>query len=191
MREQPKISTVKMIAAFLLIILLILLANNQQRASGAELISADVAKVQVISELFIRYNKSLSRQKITELADLVLRAGEKFRTDPFIIASISVRESGARPEAVSKGGDYGLMQVRWRVHQDSIKRRYPQVKEAADLLRPEVNIFFGTEIFAEYHAKKSDLEGALLRYSAGNKTLAKRVQATLAELRKAYERSQR
>jgi len=148
-------------------------------------------KAVIVADVFTRYNHKLTRPQADELAGLVLRAGERFKLDPLLIASIIVRESGARPQVISKGGDYGLMQVRWRVHEKRIKKEYPKVHWPSDLLRPEVNIFFGAELFAEYYAKRGTIRGALLRYSAGNKALANRVLATLGELRKTYRNQER
>ena len=122
-----------------------------------------------IDNLFSRYRAS------KELTGIVISAGEKFGVDPKVIAAIIVVESSARPKAVSKGGDYGLMQIRWRVYKKDIQRRFPAVKTAEDLLDPYVNIMIGTEIFAHYSSQRNTLRGALLRYSGGNKTMAERV----------------
>ena len=122
-----------------------------------------------ITALFSRYRAP------KELTGIVISAGEKFGIDPKVIAAIIVVESSARPKAVSKGGDYGLMQIRWRVHQKDIQRRFPAVKTAEDLFDPHVNVYIGTELFARYSSQRNTLRGALLRYSGGNKTMADRV----------------
>ena len=171
----------KSITLLLLIVLAIMLVGGQ-RASGAEIASKDITQTGVMADLFSRYNRKLSQPQAKQIAAVVLQAGERFRLDPLLIASIIVRESSARPWAISKGGDYGLMQVRWRVHQKWIRRKYPQVRDASDLLKPEINIFVGAEIFAGYYAKHKTLRSGLLRYSAGNNVLADRVLATLGEL---------
>lgn len=125
-----------------------------------------------ITELFMKYNP----KQAVEFTQIVREAGEKYKIDPNIIAAIIVRESGVRPTVISKGGDYGLMQVRYKVHCD-------KVKNANELLEPRINIFIGTQIFAQYFAQKKTLRGALLRYSGGNKTLANRVISTLGKLK--------
>ena len=159
--------------------------------TSAALALASEDKAVIVADVLAHYNHKLTRPQADELAGLVLRAGERFKLAPLLIASIIVRESGARPWAISKGGDYGLMQVRWRVHKERIRKQYPQVRGASDLLRPEINIFFGAELFAEYYAKRGTIRGGLLRYSAGNKVLADRVLATLGDLRKAYRNQER
>ena len=148
-------------------------------------------KADIITGLFKHYNPKLSALQAQELSSLVIQAGEKFALDPFLLAAIIVRESSARPWAISKGGDYGLMQVRWHVHKEQIKKKYPQAREAADLLRPEINIFVGAEIFARYYAQKKTIHGGLLRYSAGNTTLAKRVLRTLSELDRKHQEAKK
>lgn len=125
-----------------------------------------------ITELFMKYNP---RQAV-EFTQIVREAGEKYEVDPNVIAAIIVRESSVRPTVISKGGDYGLMQIRYKVHKD-------KVKNAAELLDPRINVFVGTQIFAQYFAQKKTLRGALLRYSGGNKTLASRVISTLEKLK--------
>ena len=121
-----------------------------------------------IDNLFSRYHAP------KELTGIVISAGEKFGIDPKIIAAIIVVESSAKPKAVSKGGDYGLMQIRWNVHKKDIQCRFPSIKAAEDLLDPSVNVQIGTEIFARY-SQRNTLRGALLRYSGGNKTMAEKV----------------
>lgn len=122
-----------------------------------------------ITALFSRYHAP------QELTSIVISVGEKFGIDPKVIAAIIVVESSVRPRAVSKGGDYGLMQIRWKVHQKDIQRRFPAVKSAEGLLDPYTNVYIGTEIFARYASQRNTLRGALLRYSGGNKTMAERV----------------
>ena len=98
-----------------------------------------------------------------------------------------VKESSARHDAVSRGGDYGLMQVRWRVHRRSIAQKYPHIKDAKAMLDPEYNILVGTEILARYCASADDLRGGLMRYSAGNRKLAEKIFAVLEGLQSSYQ----
>ena len=128
-----------------------------------------------ISALFSRYNP----QQAEEIAQVAKNTAKNYEVNPNIIAAIIVHESGVRPFAVSKGGDYGLMQVRWKVH----KSAYPELKTSPSLLfDPAVNIRIGTEIFARYYAKKGTIKGALLRYSGGNSTYTNKVLKTFKEL---------
>ena len=146
------------------------------------------ARLTCISDLFLRYNKKLSREGAMKYAEYIVQAGEKFGQDPFVIAAMIVNESSARHDAVSRGGDYGLMQVRWRVHRKDITKKYPHIREASDMLNPKDNVLVGTEIFSRYRASAPDLRGGLLRYSAGNKKLARKIFAVLEGLESSYHK---
>ena len=121
-----------------------------------------------ITELLAKYNKA----QAGAFAAIVREAGKEYGIEPEIIASIIVVESGARPSVISKGGDYGLMQVRYKVHAD-------KVSSANELLDPKTNVFVGTEIFSQYYRQKKTLHGALVRYSGGNQKMAAKVLRVL------------
>ena len=87
-------------------------------------------------------------------------------------------------KAVSRGGDYGLMQVRWRYHKDALRKLFPNAQYAHDLFDARVNIFYGTKVFSEYLRKaNNDLRGGLMGYSAGGVKLTTKVLATVKELK--------
>ena len=167
----------------------------RQRANGAPVKKNAAsarqreARLKSVAELFSRYNRALSSRQARQYAEYILQAGEKFGQDPFVLAAMVVHESSARAGAVSRGGDYGLMQVRWRVHQEAIRKKYPSVRTAKDILDPKINILVGTEIFAGYRAAAGpDLRAGLLRYSAGNRKLANKIFATKKELEAAQKK---
>jgi len=145
------------------------------------------AQKKSIATLLRSYNSKLSQRAASQYVEYILQAGEKFRQDPFVIASMIVKESSARHDAVSKGGDYGLMQVRWRVHRRSIAQKYPHIKRAKAMLDPKYNILVGTEILARCCASADDLRGGLMRYSAGNRKLAEKIFAVLKGLQSSYQ----
>jgi soluble lytic murein transglycosylase-like protein len=145
------------------------------------------AKRKSIAALLQQYNKKLGDAQAYDYAVFIMQASEKFGQDPFVIAAMVVNESSARHDAVSRGGDYGLMQVRWRVHQKKIKKKYPHIENAKDILNPRDNVLVGTEIFSTYHATADrDLKNAVMYYSAGNKRLVEKVFAVLSKLEKSY-----
>jgi soluble lytic murein transglycosylase-like protein len=145
------------------------------------------ARRKSIAELLRQYNKKLTDEKAYDYAVLIMQACDKFGQDPFVIAALVVSESSARHDAVSRGGDYGLMQVRWRVHEKKIRNKYPHIAKAKDMLNPKDNLLVGTEIFSVYRATaKHDVRGALMYYSAGNKRMADKVFTLLAQLEKSY-----
>ena len=148
MSERTEIFLAKIVAAIIIILCCIEMCEAADK----------------ITTLFMRYNKKQAAQFTT----YVREAGKKFDVESEIIASIIVVESGVRPYVISKGGDYGLMQVRYKVHKN-------RVKNANQLLDPKTNIFIGTQIFKQYYEQKKDLRGALIRYSGGNKKMAEKV----------------
>ena len=128
-----------------------------------------------ITSLFSRYNP----KQAEEFAEIVKETAKMYGIKPSIIAAIIVHESGVRPYAISKGGDYGLMQVRWKIHRKS----YPELKTAKDLLNPSTNVRIGTEIFARYYAQKKNVRNALIRYNGGSASFARRVLKTIKRLK--------
>lgn len=145
------------------------------------------AQLRAMAELFRRYNPKLTEKQARSFGEYAIQAGDRFSQEPFVLAAMIIRESSAKPNVVSKGGDYGLMQVRWRIHEKRIRKKYPSVKKAKDFLNPKVNILVGAELFSEYRGGGSVRQG-LLRYSAGNKQLADRVLATKNELEASYRK---
>lgn len=137
-----------------------------------------------IYQLFTSVNPRLDPASAKKYAEIVIEAAEKFKQDPYVIAGIIVHESTVNNKAVSKGGDYGLMQVRWKIHEKAIKQRFPKVKRANDMFDARINIFFGTEIFRDCMRKSgNDFRAGLMRYSAGNTKLRDKVTATVRDLR--------
>lgn len=135
-----------------------------------------------IYQLFTKANKALDAGTAKKYVEIVIAAGEKYKQDPYVIAAIIVHESRVNSKAVSKGGDYGLMQVRWKVHEKAIKAEYPKVKKASDFFDARTNVFFGTRILSECAAKSKDLRGALLRYSGNGTIITGKVLNTVKEL---------
>jgi soluble lytic murein transglycosylase-like protein len=164
-----------------------LAANAKRNEAEQSEAQQNEARRKSIAALLQKYNKKLDDNKSRQYADLIIRTSRKFGQDPFVIAAVVVNESSAKHDAVSRGGDYGLMQVRWRVHRKKIQKKYPHIDEAKDMLIPENNLLVGTEIFSGYHATaKQNVRDTLMFYSAGNKRLADKVFAVLSQLEKSY-----
>ncbi len=155
MKEETEIKIAKVIALIIVLITIFL---------------CKVSYANAIEELFKKYNPKQAHYIMQIVRDV---AKEK-QVDARIIASIIVHESGVKPHAISKGGDYGLMQVRWHIH----RKTYPQLKNARMLLEVKTNVQIGTDIFARYYAQKKTLRGALMRYNGGSKRLADKVIRT-------------
>jgi soluble lytic murein transglycosylase-like protein len=137
-----------------------------------------------IFALFTKHNPKLNAETAKKYSELVIEASKKYNQDPYVIAAIIVHESTVNNKAVSKGGDYGLMQVRWKYHKDAVRKDFPNVKHPHDMFDARVNIFYGTKLFAEYMMKaNNDLRGGLMGYSAGGVKLTTKVLATVKELK--------
>ncbi len=157
------------------VIILLLIAGVSSAAQNA--------RAKNISALFMKRNPKLTAKTADSYSAIIFEAAEKFKQDPYVIAAVIVHESTVNNRAVSKGGDYGLMQVRWKVHEKAIKKKFPRVKKASDMFDARTNIFFGTEILADCMKKaNNDTRGGILKYSAGNEKLANKVLATVKEL---------
>ena len=144
--------------------------------------NAQDTRIKNIVTVFMKHNPKLTAKTAEKYAAIIIEAAAKYKQDPYVIAAIIIHESTVNNKAVSKGGDYGLMQIRWKVHEKAIKKEYPKVKKANDMFDARTNIFFGTEIFAYCSSKTKTTEGALMRYSSGSTKLTSKVLATVKEL---------
>ena len=145
-------------------------------------------KVDAISHVFQQHNKKLDDATANEYASLIENTSEKFGEDPFIIAALVVVESSVKHDALSSGGDFGLMQVRWKVHKNRLIRQYPTIKTEMDMFKPKENIIAGTEIFSNYRkSADGDIERALVAYSGGSSTHWGKVNKVASQIREKYK----
>ena len=166
----------------LTVILLLILAGTSYPAAKKPPVPDN--KARNIYALFTEANPGLAPASVKKYAEYVIEAAGKFKQDSYVIAAIIVHESTVNNKAVSKGGDYGLMQVRWKIHEKAIKQRFPKVRKASDMFDARTNIMFGTEIFADCMKKvNNDVPKGLMRYSAVSTKLRDKVMATVKELR--------
>lgn len=167
-----------------LLTLIFLLVISGTSYPAAKKQSPPSNKARNIYALFTEKNPRLNPSTAKKYAEIVIDVSEKFKQDPYVIAAIIVHESTVNNKAVSKGGDYGLMQVRWNIHKKAIMQRFPKVRKANDMFDARTNIMFGTEIFTDCMKKvNNDTAKALMRYSAGNTKMRDKVLATVRELR--------
>ena len=146
------------------------------------------AQINAISHVFRQYNKSLDNATANEYANIIKSTSEKFGEDPFVIAALIVIESKVRPNARSRGGDYGLMQVRWRVHRRKLTQKYPAIKTEKDMFKPLENITAGTDIFSSYRkSADGDIVRAMRAYSGGGSALWEKVRVVLSQIKNKYE----
>lgn len=178
---RHRITLAELIKAHRLRIILALLIGLVSAGNAFAAKAPDI-KERNIYQLFTRVNPKLQSGTATKYVNYVMDAAKKYKQDPYVIAAIIVHESTVKYKAVSKGGDYGLMQVRWKVHEKAIKKEYPKVRKATDFFDPKTNIFFGTRVLSECAAKSKNLKGALLRYSGGGEKVTAKVLNTVKQL---------
>jgi len=93
---------------------------------------------------------------------------------PLIEAMIKVESSG-NPKAVSRCGAQGLMQVRWSVWKDELRRAEIAYRKQ-DLFDPETNVRAGSYVLAHYLRKHNgNLPKALHAYSGGARGYVRKV----------------
>ena len=144
-------------------------------------------KVNAISHVFLQHNKQLDNETASEYASIIKNTSDKFGEDPFIIAALVVVESTVKHDALSKSGDFGLMQIRWRVHKNKLIKKYPTIKTESDMFKPKENIMAGTEIFSSYRkSADGDIRRAMVAYSGGSSTHWTKVNNVVSQIKAKY-----
>lgn len=114
---------------------------------------------------------------IERIVDAVYNNAYRQNIDPFVLLSVMHRESRFNPNAKSKAGAKGLMQVMPRWHQDKIKKR--------NILNIETNIEVGSVILSDCIARTNSVRAALSCYSGGAKKYESHLKKAFASLRQA------
>ena len=109
--------------------------------------------------------RRLKREYPLAYTDEVELASEKYHISPEILYAVIRTESGFDPNAVSKAGAYGLMQITpdtydWLLY---VRRE----DERGDLLDPGTNIEYGAYFLAYLHRKFESWDTAFAAYNAG------------------------
>jgi len=110
-----------------------------------------------------------SWDKVLSYCSEITNASEQYEVDPKVIAAIILMESGGDASAISTSGAVGLMQI---MPSDGIASTYSCINgpcfadrpKTDELLNPEFNINFGTNILKEYVSAYGNLREALYHY---------------------------
>lgn len=120
-------------------------------------------RIQAIESYFLKKNPGVSKNKAALYARTVEKWASHYSIDPFLVASILVKESTVRAQAVSKG-NYGLMQINWKANSPWIVKTF-SIRSTKELLEPSNNIRTGAHILsANIRKSKGNLDGGLDRY---------------------------
>lgn len=143
--------------------------HNQKVASEMERIQTDLADMRssinaniaedLICLKILVLNSKVPNQTAREIASVVYKHALRYERDPDLILAIMRIESGFDPDAVSRMGAIGLMQV------------MPQWIDVLDirceLTDPDCNTRYGLQILGAYEQLYGGLEMALTAYNRG------------------------
>ena len=118
-----------------------------------------------------------------DMAKIIARESRKNSLDPILVVAVINVESQFRPDAVSKKGARGLMQIRPEAAAELAQVPYPEAHLIAsstnpDLLHdPTTNIKIGVSYLGHLRKRFRDLKLALMAYNCG----PTKIQKTLDE----------
>jgi len=134
---------------------------------------------------YVRSRYKVSREAVHPLFEAVQRISIEHGIDPLLILALIGIESGFNPEAKSRTGGYGLMQIIPRYHMSKI----PDGRGANGLMDPAINIKVGTQILDEAIRRAGSMVAGLQSYNGSKKKqkFAARVLAEKARMEKAAQ----
>jgi soluble lytic murein transglycosylase-like protein len=111
--------------------------------------------------------------RIRQWCSLISAYADKNGLDPNLVAALIWQESGGNPQAISKSGAVGLMQV---MPQDGQAANFMCANgpcfnsrpTTSQLLDPEFNISYGTRMLAQLISKQGNVRDALKAYGPMN-----------------------
>lgn len=113
---------------------------------------------EIIEESVVYYDCPLDNN----LQDYIRDLCEKNNLPMPLVLAVIEKESSFRAGVVSKGGDYGLMQIN-TINHEWLSEKYG----ITDFLDPYQNVFCGITILSQHYAKYEDVDKALMAYNCG------------------------
>lgn len=97
-----------------------------------------------------------------DLRDYIRELCDENNLPMSLVLAVIEKESSFRAGVVSKGGDYGLMQIN-TINHEWMSEKYG----ITDFLDPYQNVFCGITILSQHYAKYEDIDKALMAYNCG------------------------
>lgn len=120
-----------------------------------------------ITDVYMIANPELTPQEARRYAKGTIQAAETFNVPIEILTTQVITESTVNPQAHSKAGAIGLIQIMPLWIRDLPSLGVP-VYYVRDLLNPELNLLAGAAIYSHYYSKtKGNTYKALCYYNAG------------------------
>jgi soluble lytic murein transglycosylase-like protein len=102
---------------------------------------------------------------VQRFAPLIVKWADQYAIDPDLIAAVMTVESGGNPQAVSRSGACGLMQVMARDTARVLPHLFRDRPTCAELKNPDFNTGWGVHYLAVlYQRNGADWREALYRY---------------------------
>ena len=128
------------------------------RAAG--LVAPVLSREQQNVARFIASTYQVAAEQTQWFVEHAYRTARELKIDPILILAIISVESNFNPQAQSRQGAEGLMQVLTRVHAD----KFSPFGGVAAAFDPLANIRVGAQILSDYLKRDGSIEGALKAY---------------------------
>jgi len=121
--------------------------------------------------LIIAYTKARSILFPENFRSLIRETSKEYDFDPLFIAALTYAESSFKPNAISKSGAVGLMQIMpetgRQLAEELNMKEYSQEK----LKEPAINLALGCYFLSRLNKEFKDFEKILIAYNAGRSNL--------------------
>ena len=107
-------------------------------------------------------NPDLDPSLAGKYSRLFIKHSRMYNLDVNMVVHVAFIESCFDEQAVSRTGDYGLMQINWSAHKRALRKMGIDRQE---LLDPKVNINYGCKLLSAFAQRSRSLFGIIKRYS--------------------------
>ena len=123
----------------------------------------------LLHRLISKVNPSSSAQQRSEYVEIILRLGQDYSIDPFLIAGVIATESTFKPSVKNYNGTcHGSMQVSKR-YWDAPLREVGIIRQHADYYNITQGVRAGVYVLNHYLSRSKTVQEALRKYSGGAK----------------------